>query len=170
MAKTSAGKTDVAGTAPAVANKAKPAAGKAPTVKAGKPAEAAQAVSAPVAAKVEPAKSTAPKAATKKPAVKKPAAKKTAADKPAAKKTAKPEADAKPRKPKLVRDSFTMPEAEYAVLVELKKACLKAGIEVKKSELLRVGVALLKRLDTEGIKPVLAGLPSLKAGRPKQGK
>ena len=76
----------------------------------------------------------------------------------------------KPKKAKLVRDSFTMPEAEYAVLGDVKKACLKAGIEVKKSELLRVGVALIRQLDTAKLKEILAVLPALKAGRPKKSK
>ncbi|RJF98902.1 hypothetical protein [Noviherbaspirillum saxi] len=76
----------------------------------------------------------------------------------------------KVKKAKLVRDSFTMPEAEYAILGEVKKACLKAGIEVKKSELLRVGVALIQKLDTAKLKEILDGLPVLKAGRPKKTK
>jgi hypothetical protein len=76
----------------------------------------------------------------------------------------------KPRKPKLVRDSFTMPADEYAVLGEVKKACLKAGVAVKKSELLRVGVALIRKLDAAALKGALEALPVLKAGRPKKGK
>lgn len=98
-------------------------------------------------------------AAKKKPAV-------TVEKKPAAK--AEPALKEKIKKPKLVRDSFTMPEAEYAVLGEVKKACLKAGIEVKKSELLRVGVALIRQLDAGKLQEILAGLPSLKVGRPKK--
>lgn len=74
----------------------------------------------------------------------------------------------RPRKAKLVRDSFTMPEAEYAVLGEVKKACLKAGYEVKKSELLRVGVSLIRAMDIVALKDVLAALPPVKAGRPKK--
>jgi hypothetical protein len=73
----------------------------------------------------------------------------------------------KARKPKLVRDSFTMPEAEYAVLGEVKKACLKAGFEIKKSQLLRIGVALIRQLDVKALQGVLAQLPELKTGRPK---
>lgn len=76
-------------------------------------------------------------------------------------------ASEKVRKPKLVRDSFTMPEQEYALLGHVKKACLKAGFEVKKSELLRIGVALISQLDMATLQSVLAGLPQLKAGRPK---
>jgi hypothetical protein len=127
--------------------------------------------------------------AAKKPAVvKKPvAAKKVVSAKPVAKKAvakvAKPvKAKVAPKavvkevavpkdklkKAKLVRDSFSMPEAEYAVLGAVKKACLKAGVEVKKSELLRIGVALIQKMDVSALKSVLATLPPLKAGRPKQ--
>ncbi|MBQ5948958.1 hypothetical protein [Massilia sp. ST3] len=69
-------------------------------------------------------------------------------------------------RPVLVRDSFTMPEQEYAVLAEVKQACLRAGIDVKKSELLRIGVALLGQLDLATLKTVLGALPQLKTGRP----
>nr|WP_229481974.1 hypothetical protein [Massilia sp. JS1662] len=69
-------------------------------------------------------------------------------------------------RPHLVRDSFTMPEQEYAVLATVKQACLKAGFEVKKSELLRIGVALLGQLDTASLRAVLDSLPQLKTGRP----
>jgi hypothetical protein len=69
-------------------------------------------------------------------------------------------------RPNLVRDSFTMPEQEYAVLAEVKGACLRAGIDVKKSELLRIGVALLGQVDIATLKTVLAALPQLKTGRP----
>jgi hypothetical protein len=79
------------------------------------------------------------------------------------------EAPAAPARPHLVRDSFTMPEQEYAVLGAVKQACLKAGFEVKKSELLRIGVALLGQLDTKSLRAVLDGLPQLKTGRPPAG-
>lgn len=69
-------------------------------------------------------------------------------------------------RPKLVRDSFTMPEQEYAILGTVKQACLKAGFEVKKSELLRIGVALLGQLDIAALRAVLDDLPQLKTGRP----
>lgn len=81
----------------------------------------------------------------------------------------KPEAAAKDkaRKVKLVRDSFTMPEPEYAVLAQVKKMCIKSGVEIKKSELLRIGVALIAQLDMDNLKMILQSLPQLKAGRPK---
>ncbi|NHZ79906.1 hypothetical protein F2P44_11555 [Massilia sp. CCM 8695] len=136
-------------------------------------------------AKAAPA--AAPKIAMKAPAaapakaLAKPAAKPVAksgtgkAAKPAPKLAAPatPDSDAdsgtrdKARKAKLVRDSFTMPEQEYAVLGQVKKACLKAGFEIKKSELLRIGVALISDLDIATLQKVLSSLPQLKTGRPK---
>ena len=74
----------------------------------------------------------------------------------------------KARKPKLVRDSFTMPEEEYAALGEMKKACIKAGVAVKKSELLRVAVSLLHRMDMLNLQQALDGLTPVKAGRPRK--
>lgn len=59
-----------------------------------------------------------------------------------------------------------MPDDEYAVFGIVKQACLKAGFEVKKSELLRIGVALLGQLDMATLRTVLDGLPQLKTGRP----
>jgi hypothetical protein len=74
----------------------------------------------------------------------------------------------KAKKPKLVRDSFTMPEEEYAALGEMKKACLKAGVAVKKSELLRVAVALLNKMDMPALQQALDALTPVKAGRPRK--
>lgn len=89
--------------------------------------------------------------------------------------TAKAQAKIKPvaehkektKKPKLIRDSFTMPEVEYQVLADVKKMCIKAGFEIKKSELLRIGVALIQKMDAATLKEALASLQPLKAGRPK---
>lgn len=126
---------------------------------------------------VKPAAKPAAKAATAKGGVK--AAVKSAARALAHPPTRKPaakapvpapksalRAPAQDARPVLVRDSFTMPEREYAVLLEVKQACLRAGIDVKKSELLRIGVALLGQLDVATLQSVLGALPQLKTGRP----
>jgi hypothetical protein len=135
---------------------AKPAAKKAAAVK--------KAATKTVAKKVAPAKTSRVKAAS--PAkVAQQAARALAA--PAKGARAKAASAAVPAaRPHLVRDSFTMPEQEYAVLGTVKQACLKAGFEVKKSELLRIGVALLGQLDMASLRAVLDGLPQLKTGRP----
>jgi len=128
----------------------------------------AASVKKPVTPRKQTTATKAPPAA--KPAVKaKPAAAKSSASKVAAPVAPEPSKE-KAKKPKLVRDSFSMPEGEYAVLGAVKKACLKAGIEVKKSELLRIGVALIQKMDVAALKAVLSTLPPLKAGRPKQNK
>ncbi|MFD2271771.1 hypothetical protein ACFS07_12940 [Undibacterium arcticum] len=61
-----------------------------------------------------------------------------------------------------------MPEAEYEVLGQVKRACIKASIEIKKSELLRIGVALIRELDPARLEEILRSLPKLKSGRPKK--
>ncbi len=106
---------------------------------------------------------------------KKPTAKKTAPKKPAAKAaakpagaTAKPEARKAKQKVKVVRDSFTMPENEYLKIAEIKEVCLKAGLQVKKSEVLRAGLQALSGLTTAQLKRALGSLEKIKTGRPKK--
>ncbi len=108
----------------------------------------------------KPAEKT--KAPAAKPAPKRPAAK------PAPQAKVAKVATEKPKKPKLVRDSFTMPEDEYAVFGQVKKACVAAGFEIKKSELLRIGVALISKLDPKKLQTAQKALAPLKAGRPKK--
>jgi sRNA-binding protein len=74
--------------------------------------------------------------------------------------------DDKPKKPKLVRDSFTIPKAEYAVLEALKQRAVRLGQPAKKSEVLRAGVALLAGLGDEALRGALAAVPAVKTGRP----
>jgi hypothetical protein len=69
---------------------------------------------------------------------------------------------------KLVRDSFTMPGHEYQVLQDIKKAALKAGVELKKSDLLRIGVSMLKNFSVTQLDKARATLTKLRAGRPKK--
>ncbi|HEY4079357.1 MAG TPA: hypothetical protein VGM81_01565 [Burkholderiaceae bacterium] len=83
---------------------------------------------------------------------------------------AKPAATPKPAKIKLVRDSFTMPSDEYAVLGELKQRALKSAHPVKKSELLRAGVKLLAGLGDTALMRALSNVPTIKTGRPKSKK
>lgn len=67
---------------------------------------------------------------------------------------------------KVVRDSFTMPQSEYAKIGELKQLCLKSGLHVKKSELLRAGLNALGKLSAAQLKAALSGLEKIKTGRP----
>ena len=143
-------------------------------------------------------KSRAAKTVTaKKPAVKKPVATKPAVKKPAAKKPVVKKVAAKPvrktavkkapvkvatpqpvklvkpakvKKPKLVRDSFTIPKDEYVVIDSLKVRAGKLGQAVKKSELLRAGVKALAAMSDIQFKAALNNVPTIKTGRPKNSK
>ena len=79
--------------------------------------------------------------------------------------TAKP---AKPKKPKLVRDSFTIPKEEYEVLATLKQRCVALARPSKKSELLRAGIKALAAMSDKSLLAAVQAVPSIKTGRPKQ--
>ncbi len=137
-----------------MATSKKPLADKTP---AAKPAPSPKAT----AKAAKPAKRTAPV----KPAAKAPP---QGAAKSVPKPVAKPKADKAPKekKPKLVRDSFTIPKAEYAVLDELKARAGKLGRPVKKSELLRAGIKALAAMADGDYLKALAAVPAIKTGRP----
>jgi len=78
----------------------------------------------------------------------------------------KAEKPVKARKPRLVRDSYAMPETEYAQIPALKKRLAGLGSEVKKSELLRAGIAVLSGLGDAELQAVLARVERIKTGRP----
>ena len=69
-------------------------------------------------------------------------------------------------KVKVVRDSFTMPQNDYAKIGELKQACLKAGMHVKKSELLRAGLHALGKLSVPQLQQAIVRMEQIKTGRP----
>ena len=110
------------------------------------------------------ARKAAPSPVAKKPPVaatkKAPVRKASAVAKPAA------SAPAKVKKPKMVRDSFSIPKAEYEVLGALKLRSAKLGHPVKKTELLRAGIKVLAALSDTVFLAALKGVPSLKTGRP----
>ena len=72
----------------------------------------------------------------------------------------------KPEKVKVVRDSFTIPKAEYAQIAALKKRAMSLGIEAKKSELIRAGLLLLSHANDTALGKALGNVPTLKTGRP----
>lgn len=117
---------------------------------------------APAAAKDKPTKAAPAPAAQKTPVLKKGAAVKVA--KKADVVTAK---DVKTKKPKLVRDSFTIPKDEYVVVETLKQRASALAQPVKKSELLRAGLKVLATLSDNALRTALQAVPSIKTGRPK---
>ncbi len=88
--------------------------------------------------------------------------------KPATKTPAKPVA-AKPgkeKKIKMVRDSFTMPKPEFAVLDVLKLRAAKLAMPIKKTELIRAGIKALAAMPDPAFLAALRVVPNLKTGRP----
>jgi hypothetical protein len=124
-----------------------PAAAKAATT-AAKPAAARPAAKTPPAAKKSP-----------------PASKVAHVPEPfeaKANKTGKP---ARVKKTKRVRDTFTMPEPEYALIKNLKKRCLDEGVLVKKNEILRAAVAGLAKLSDASVLAAVRRLEVIHTGR-----
>lgn len=78
--------------------------------------------------------------------------------------------DVKAKKPKLVRDSFTIPKAEYTVLDDLKQRAGKLSNVVKKSELIRAGVKALAAMSDAAFLSALKAVPAIKTGRPSKTK
>lgn len=127
------------------------------------------------------------KAVAEKPGKKEAAAKPVAAPKASAKTTKKTAAEANapvaeapevdkaakvkkqvPKKLKLVRDSFSIPESDYALFASLKQRALTAGVDVKKSELLRASLVLLSKLDDAAFITAVGSVERIKTGRPKK--
>jgi hypothetical protein len=127
--------------------------------------------------KIATPKTTAQAQAKKGAAVRKSAVNKATAAKPApapaaAKIVAAPEKKVKKAKKeggkiKVVRDSFSMPQNDYDKIAELKQLCLRSGMHVKKSELLRAGLHALDKLSAAQLKQAVAALEKIKTGRPK---
>jgi hypothetical protein len=65
-----------------------------------------------------------------------------------------------------VRDSFTIPKAEYVVLDDLKQRAARLTRPAKKSELLRAGIKLLASVSDAAFLTALEQVPAIKTGRP----
>jgi hypothetical protein len=139
----------------------------------GKSTAAAKPAGKPAPAVKSAAGSVKPSPAAATPVVKKAKAEPVEAVKQSAEaaKAAKAEKELKTvKKPKLkvVRDSFTMPHSEYVKIAEIKELCLKAGVQVKKSEVLRAGVIALCAMNEAQLKGAMSALDKIKTGRPNK--
>jgi hypothetical protein len=93
-------------------------------------------------------------------------AQKTTATKAPAKVEKKPAA---PAKVKLVRDSFTLPENDHALIKACKRAAIAAGRETKKSEVVRAAIRSFNALAIDKQLEAYAALQGIAIGRPKKG-
>ena len=86
--------------------------------------------------------------------------------KTAVKPVSKPVKVEEAKKPKMIRDSFTIPKTEYVVIDALKERAGKLSRAAKKSELLRAGVKALAAMSDAAFLAALTAVPTIKTGRP----
>ena len=67
---------------------------------------------------------------------------------------------------RVIRDSFSLPMSDYAVISALRERALKAGIHANKSELVRAGLRLLQDLKEADFVVAVQRIEKVKTGRP----
>ena len=73
-----------------------------------------------------------------------------------------------PAELKVIRDSFTMPQADYDLITLLKKRSLVSGVNITKSEILRAGLKALEKMTDDEFLLKISSVDKIKTGRPKQ--
>jgi hypothetical protein len=69
--------------------------------------------------------------------------------------------------PRVVREAFTIPEAEHGQIEAIRTQMLSGAIAVSKSEVVRAGLLLLAEADVETRRTTFERLERVKTGRPK---
>jgi hypothetical protein len=67
---------------------------------------------------------------------------------------------------KVIRDSFTMPGADYDAISRIKRRARHLDFDTNKSEILRAGLAVLDKMPDRELLKVFEGLTKVKPGRP----
>ena len=67
---------------------------------------------------------------------------------------------------RVLRDSFTMPSSDYALIESIKQRCMKFGRGVNKSEVLRAGLQALAAMTEKQLQEIFRALSRVKPGRP----
>ena len=72
-----------------------------------------------------------------------------------------------PRPPRqtVIRDHFSFPPDDHALLAELQARCLQSGFAVTKSELVRAGLHILHSLPAAALRAAHGRLQKVKTGR-----
>ena len=71
-----------------------------------------------------------------------------------------------PEQQRVIRDSFTLPANDYALLATLRERGLQSGVHATKSELVRAGLQMLLAADEAEFLSALQRLEKVKTGRP----
>jgi len=69
-------------------------------------------------------------------------------------------------KPKLIRDTFSMPDSDYQLISEILERSPAMAARSTKSEIVRAGLKVLYNMDDEDLSQVLTQVRRLKTGRP----
>jgi hypothetical protein len=72
---------------------------------------------------------------------------------------------ASPPADKVVRDGFSMPAGDYALIAALQAQWLQAGVHVTKSEVLRAGLHALRHMAPEALQQILTTVEKVRPGR-----
>lgn len=70
----------------------------------------------------------------------------------------------RPRK-SVVRDTFSMPNNDYALIAKLRQRCLSYGIATTKSGIVRAGLNALDTLNEKQLRAIISQLEQVKPGR-----
>ena len=84
---------------------------------------------------------------------------------PAKAKSTKRTVGGKEKGDKMVRDTFKMPQREYDLIAEIKQRCRALGVQVKKSDVLRAGLAAMRDLSDQRLGEVMRPLTAARAER-----
>jgi hypothetical protein len=71
-------------------------------------------------------------------------------------------------KDRVIRDSFTLPAADYELISAIRQRCLNTAVNVTKSEVIRAGLHALNQLPDKDLLQVIECLAKVKTGRPKE--
>ena len=69
---------------------------------------------------------------------------------------------------KVVRDSFTMPEDDYALIDKTQRRFMRLAIMLNKGEILRAGLHALEQLSNAELKEISVKVEKVKTGRPAE--
>ncbi len=69
---------------------------------------------------------------------------------------------------RVIRDSFSLPANDYALISTLRERGLKSGVHATKSELVRAGLRVLLEMKETDFLTTLQKLEKIKTGRPRE--
>lgn len=67
---------------------------------------------------------------------------------------------------RVIRDSFSLPANDYAIISALRERALRAGVQANKSELVRAGLRMLQDMKEADFLAAVQSIERIKTGRP----